>query len=50
MDRDPATPNSIAVFHDFIGLTSSVRDYSGRALSASPVPPGEVLLELGGPL
>ncbi len=43
----PCAPASVAVLHNLASLSSSARDFSGRVLSVSAVPPDEVIGALG---
>lgn len=45
-ETNSATPESIALFHNFIGMSTAEPDFQGRILSASNVEPPEVLQDL----
>jgi hypothetical protein len=47
LDTFPSEAASIVFFHNLIGLSSAVHDFSGRFLSVSAVPPDRVLSALG---
>jgi hypothetical protein len=45
-DCYPAVPQSVALFHNFIGFSTAERDFEGRVLSISAVPPDDLLPEI----
>lgn len=47
MDCYPTQPQSIALFHNLIGFSTAVRDFTGRLFSASPVTSDDVLSAMG---
>jgi hypothetical protein len=45
-DSYPAIPQSVALFHNFIGFSTAERDFEGRDLSVSEVPTEDLISEI----
>jgi hypothetical protein len=46
MECYPALPLSVVLFHNMVGLSSSMEEFQGRVLSASPASPEEIFSQI----